>query len=116
MTGNKEFLTNQQPCNLESITFSDGGKGIVIGSGLLKVPGMLKLENVLLMNGLKVNLISISQLYDQNLFVKITKYKCSVIDSINTCYGRKKIIRKFLYVDLFRNLLQHLVKQLKYLA
>ena len=31
MIGNKEFLTNLQPCNLESMTFSDSAKGTVIG-------------------------------------------------------------------------------------
>ena len=44
MTGNKEFLSNLQPYGLELVTFDDGVKGIVIGSGLLKVPGMLELE------------------------------------------------------------------------
>ena len=116
MKGNKEFLTNLQPCNLESMTFGDGDKGTVIGSGLLKVLSMPKLENVLLVNGLKVNLISISQLCDHNFFVQFTKDKCSVIDSTNTCYERKKIIKQFLFVDLFRNLLHHLVKQLRYLT
>ena len=31
MTGNKEFLINLQPCNLEFVTFDDGAKGTVIG-------------------------------------------------------------------------------------
>ena len=52
MIGNKEFLTNLQPCNLTFVTFSDAAKGTVIGNGLLKVPGMPKLENVLFVNGL----------------------------------------------------------------
>ena len=43
MTCNKEFLTNLQPYNLEFVTFGDVTKGIVIGSGLLKAPGMPKL-------------------------------------------------------------------------
>ena len=98
------------------MTFGDGAKGNMISSSLLKVPGMPKLENVLLMNGLKVNFISISQLCDKNLFVKFPKDKCSIIDITNTCYERKKIIRQLLYIDLFRNLLHHLVKQLMYLA
>ena len=60
MTSNREFLINLQPCSLKSVTFDNEGKGIVLGSSCLKVPGMPKLENVLLMDGLKVNLISIS--------------------------------------------------------
>ena len=85
MTSNREFLTNLQPCNLEFVTLGDGAKGIVIGSGFLKVPSIPKLENDLLVNGIKVKLISISQLCDQNLFVKFTKYKCLVINNTNTC-------------------------------
>ena len=116
MTGHKEFLTNLQPCILESMKFDDGAKGTVIGGGLLKVPSMPKLENLLLLNGLKINLISTSQLCDLNLFVTFTKDKYLVFNSINTCYGKKKIIRQLLSVDLFRNVLHHLVKQLRYLA
>ena len=86
MTGNKEFQTNLQPCSLESITFSDGAKGTILGSGSLKIPSMPKLKNVLLVNGLKVKLISISQPCDQNLFVQFTKDNCSITtDSSNSC-------------------------------
>ena len=79
MTRNREFLTNLQPCSLESLTFGDRGTCIVFGSGSLKVSGMSKLENVLLVNGLKVNLILISQLCDDNLLVQFTKGSCSVM-------------------------------------
>ena len=37
----------------------DGFRAIVFGCGLLQVPSMPKLENVLLVDELKVNLISI---------------------------------------------------------
>ena len=80
-----------QPYNLESVTFGDGAKGTVIGSSLLNVLGIDKLEIVLLVNGLKVNLINISQFCDKNLFVKFTKDKCSVTNSINTCVMEGKI-------------------------
>ena len=50
--------------------FRNGVKGKVHGPGLLDVPGMPKLEDVLLVEGLKANLISISELCDQDLFVK----------------------------------------------
>ena len=90
MTGNREFLTNLQPCSLESITFGDRGKGTVLGSGSLKFPGMPKLKNVLLVNGLKVNLISISQLCDENLLVQFTKESCSVTNCFNSCVMKGK--------------------------
>ena len=85
MAGNKEFLTNLQLCSLESVTFGDSAKGTVLGSGSLKIPGMPKLYNVLLVNGLKVNLISINQLCDQNLLVQFTKENCSVTNNTNSC-------------------------------
>ena len=65
--------------------FGDGAKGTMIDNGLLKVLGMPKLENILLVGGLKANLISINQLYDHNLFVKFTNNKCSMVDNSNTC-------------------------------
>ena len=75
MRCNKEFMINLQLYNLESVTFTNGANSTVIGNGLLKVPSMSKLGSVLLVNELKVNLISISQLCDHNLFVKFTKKK-----------------------------------------
>ena len=67
------------------MTFGDGVKGVVLGSGILKVSCMPKLENVLLVERLKANLISISQLCYHNLFVKFIKNKCLVVDNSNTC-------------------------------
>ena len=51
---------------------------------------MPKLENVLLVNGLKVNLINTSQLYNHNLFFKFTKDKCSVTENTNACVMKGK--------------------------
>ena len=56
MTGNKWLLSNT---SLDSITFGDGVKGSVLGSGSLNVPGFPKLRDVLV-NELKANLINIS--------------------------------------------------------
>ncbi|KAG9459176.1 hypothetical protein H6P81_003684 [Aristolochia fimbriata] len=79
MTGSSEFLRNLQKENGGQVTFGDEGKGSVIGIGELNVKGLPKLKNVLLVNGLKVNLISISQLCDQNLYVNFTKIGCKSI-------------------------------------
>ena len=78
-------LSNVLPSSLHSsslysITFEDGEKGSVLGSRYLNVPDFPKLRNVLLVDELKFNLISTSQLCDQDLFVKFTKDKCIVID------------------------------------
>ena len=78
-------MTNLKPCNLEFVTFGDGAKGIMMSSGLLKVLGMPKLENVLIVDTLKTNIINISQLCDHNLFVKFTKNKFSMVYNFNKC-------------------------------
>ena len=98
MTGNMEFMINLQPCNLELVTFGNGGKSSILGSGSLKVPTMPKLENVLLMDGLRVNLISISQLCDDNLFVQFTKGSCLVIDTSNLCVMKGKRSQENFYL------------------
>ncbi|KAG9445159.1 hypothetical protein H6P81_016499 [Aristolochia fimbriata] len=80
MIGSTEFLTNLHKENGGQVTFGDGAKGSVVGRGDLNVQGLPKLKNVLLVDGLKANLISISQLCDQNLHVKFTKDGCQVMD------------------------------------
>ncbi|XP_019176598.1 PREDICTED: uncharacterized protein LOC109171920 [Ipomoea nil] len=70
MTGNPENLENIQYKNKGHITFGDGGKGQIIASGILNVHGLPRLPKVLLVQSLKTNLISISQLCEDEL--KIT--------------------------------------------
>ena len=73
-------ISNVLLSGLDSETFWDNAKGSVLGLGSLKVLGLPKLRDVLLVSGLKANLISISQLCDQDLFLKFTKDKGIVID------------------------------------
>ncbi|CAM8877823.1 unnamed protein product [Rhodiola kirilowii] len=56
------------------------GKGQVIGCGTLKVSDLPVLKDTLLVEGLKVNLISISQLCDSGHHVKFTHNSCQVLD------------------------------------
>ncbi|KAI3465123.1 hypothetical protein Pfo_021786 [Paulownia fortunei] len=85
MTGNKENLENYKIMEQGHIIFGDGVGGIILGNGTLDVEGLPKLNNVLYVEGLKANLISISQLCDQNLFVKFTKDIYQVFDETNKC-------------------------------
>ena len=80
MMGNKCILNNVLPSSLDIVTFGNRTKGSVLGLEYLNVPRLLKLRDVLLVKGLKFNLISISQLSDQDLFVKFTKGKCIVLN------------------------------------
>ena len=73
-------MTEIRPTNHKHVTYGDGVKGRVLGKGTLNVDGMPKLTNVLLVEGLKANLISISQLCDDDLFVRFTRQKCIVMN------------------------------------
>ncbi|XP_024019817.1 uncharacterized protein LOC112091153 [Morus notabilis] len=85
MTGERSLLKNFKSLTDGHVTFGDGVKGRVLGRGTLDVDGLPKLKNVLLVKGLKANLISISQLCDQELFVSFSKNKCRVMDEEENC-------------------------------
>ena len=53
MTGNKWLLSNVLPFSLDLVTFKDGAKESVLGSGSLNVPGLPKVKDVLLVDGLE---------------------------------------------------------------
>ena len=97
MIKNMNILTNLQSSCQDSVIFEDGTKGRIIGTDTLIFPGLTRLKEVLLIEGLKVNPISISDLCNENLFVRFTKDKCIVFyqnhyqimegrKSSNNCY------------------------------
>ena len=85
MIGESKFLKKVRTCTEGHMTFGDGVKGRVIGKRVLDVEGFPRLKNVLLVEGLKANLISISQLCDQDLHAKFSKNKCFVFDKSENC-------------------------------
>ncbi|CAM8999003.1 unnamed protein product [Rhodiola kirilowii] len=81
MTGNSEFLSHIRPVEkMQFVTFADGRKSQVIGCGTLKVPDLPALEDTLLVEGLTMNLISISQLCDNGHYVSFSRASCLVLD------------------------------------
>ncbi|KAI3443888.1 hypothetical protein Pfo_000553 [Paulownia fortunei] len=62
MTGDKKKLKGYQSVNEGHVIFGDGEKGRKLRKGVLNVEGLSKLKNVLHVESLKANLISISQL------------------------------------------------------
>ena len=65
---------------MDLVTVEDGAQGSVLGSRSLNVSSSPKLRDVLLVDELKANLISISHLCDQGLFMRFTKDICIVLD------------------------------------
>ncbi|GAA0154676.1 transmembrane signal receptor [Lithospermum erythrorhizon] len=78
MTGKRSNLTDIKELNGSHVTFGGGAKGKITGKGTLKVEGLPNLQDVLLVDGLTVNLISISQLCDEGMRVVFSRYACMV--------------------------------------
>ena len=60
MIENKALFTHLEDYNGGSVRFGDGGKAKVIGKCIVSIPGMSKLKDAYLVDGLKTNLLSIS--------------------------------------------------------
>ena len=64
MTKEKDMFTSFQPSHDQSgnIVFGDNGKGEVLGLGKIAISNYNSISNVLLVNSLRYNLLSVSQL------------------------------------------------------
>ena len=72
-----EFVERAGP----RLTFGDDNKGYTMGYGLMSKENII-IESVVLVDGLKHNLLSISQLCDKGNEVWFTKEACVVFDKI----------------------------------
>ena len=79
MTGMKNYLFDLKAYATSYVTFGDGAKGKIKGIGKLARTCSLFLDDVLLVEGLTANLISISQLCDQGLEMKFSNEECLVM-------------------------------------
>ena len=70
-----------------NVNFGDGRKSHIKGKGIISLPGLPDIANVLYVEGLRVNLLSISQICDQDFILLFSKGKCLVMDE-----SRKKLI------------------------
>lgn len=76
MSGDKSLFSKFENYNGGYVTFGDGSKSKVVGKGSIQAPGIGTLENVLFVEGLKANLISISQMCDSRHEVRFFKKDC----------------------------------------
>ena len=63
-----------------NVTFGDGSKSQIKGKGIISLLGLLDIANVLYVEGLRVNMLSISQICDQDFMVLFSKGKCLVMN------------------------------------
>jgi hypothetical protein len=82
MTQNKKWFSSLTPLShKEYVTFGDGKKGKVLGTGVIKVNDCFTLNDVSLVDRLRYILLSVSQLVDANLSVLFCKSDSPVLDS-----------------------------------
>ena len=124
MIGNKGLFKMLFEGKIRIVTFGDGSKSVIRGIGTVDIPGLSVFKDVWYVDGLKTNLLSISQIYDNGLNVLFTKYECKVFDgggdcmcvgvrTSNNCYGltpsisNKCFSAKTDQVDLWHQRLGH---------
>jgi hypothetical protein len=82
MTRNKKWFSSLTPLShKEYVTFGDDKKGKVLSISVIKVNDRFTLSDVALVDMLRYNLISVSQLCDADLSVFFRKSDSHVLDS-----------------------------------
>ena len=98
MTGDRSLFKVFESKKGGNVTFSDESKSQIKGKGIISLPKLPDIANVLYLEGLRVNLLSISQIYDQDFMVLFSKGKCLFMDesgkklisgvrTLDNCYG-----------------------------
>ena len=64
MTRNKRLFKTLFEGKIGTVTFGDGSKYVIRGIGIVDIPGLPVFEDVWYVDGLKANLLSISQICD----------------------------------------------------
>ena len=85
MKGNKGLFKTFFEGKIGTVTFGDGSKSVIRGIGTVDIPGLPVFEDVWYVDGLKANLLSISQICDNGLNVLFTKYECEILDGGGDC-------------------------------
>ena len=105
MTGDKLLLKSLKEKEDGYVMFVDGSHSQVLGKGTIDILGLPLLIDVLYIKGLKANLLSITQICDEDFLVQFSKKVCLILSeegvqvlkglrTIDNCYG---IVPKQMY-------------------
>ena len=83
MTGDRSRFVTLAPSEKGFVTYGDNNKGKIIGEGSIGNSSNFILNDVLLVEGLEHNLLSISQLCDKGNEVLFTSKHCVIHDSMD---------------------------------
>jgi len=82
MTGEKSNFLSLAAAQGGSVAFGNGKSGTIIGIGKIGQSLSHSIEDVYLVNGLKHNLLSVSQLCDKDNLVVFTSNRCLVVNCV----------------------------------
>ena len=83
MTDDKDQFVTLETKEGGVVTFEDNNKGHIVGISKIQLTPLTFLKNVLLVRGLKHNLISISQLCDKSFKVSFQASLCIITNSFD---------------------------------
>ena len=83
MTGDKEKFINLTMKEEGNVTFGGKGKEKIIGQGKVGENSSSSIDDVLLVESLNYNLLSISQLCDKDFKFIFESGKCEVVDPVS---------------------------------
>ena len=83
MMGDSNLFSKFKKKNGGNVTFGDNAKGKVIGIGTIGKDSSICIDNMLLVDGLKHNLLSVSQLCDKRYKVTFDLSTCLVTKSLD---------------------------------
>ncbi|KAA0046125.1 gag-pol polyprotein [Cucumis melo var. makuwa] len=85
----KQIFSELKECASSHVTFGDGGRGRIIPKENIDKNKLPCLNDVRYVDGLKANLISVSQLCDQGYSMSFSKVSCVVVDEDNRVLMRR---------------------------
>ena len=80
MTGDRKWLNNIKQMDGGTVTFGDSNKGKIKGIGEISIDDDVLVKNILFVEGLHHNLISISQLCDNKMIAEFHRTGCNILD------------------------------------
>ena len=82
MTGDRSIFKSLKEKVGEYVTFGDGSHAQVLGKRTIEIPGLPLLKDVQYIKELKANLLSITQICDEDSLVQFSKIRCVIINGV----------------------------------
>ena len=80
MIGDKALSKSLKEKVGDYVTFGDGSHAQVLGKWIVEIPVLPLLKDVLYIKRLKANLLSITQICDEDFLVQFSKKGCVIVD------------------------------------